>query len=296
MDNIFLKISEDQESLSAREKVLAKYILTHKNEVAHMTITQLGEKSKTSPASVVRFYQAIGYSGYRDFIQSIYHSVHSDIARREDDIYALEKSDPLTLSVEDTISVVTQLNIESLKNTLTIIDNNEISKAVHAINNAKNVGIYALSGSISVAEDAIFKFERLGVNCRAYTTPHSQILSVKIMDENDVAIFISYSGETKDIIETAKLAKEANITTIAITRYGDTTLSNLCDISIQHSSIGKSMRTISTRSRVVQQNIIDILYISLAKYRTEFMKTYHQLFNHQLKINSVPPKEDGDDE
>lgn len=296
MDNVFLKISEAQESLSSREKSIAKFILTHKNDVARMTITQLAKGSKTSPASVVRFYQTMGYSRYRDFIQSLYHSVQSDLARREDDIYALEKWNPLTLSVDDTISVVTQLNIESLKNTLNIIDKNEISKAVNIINKAKNVGLYALSGSISVAEDAVFKFERLGVKCRAYTTPHSQILSAKTMGNGDVAVFISYSGETKDLIETAKYAKAANITTISITRFGETTLGNLCDIRIQHSSIGKSLRTISTRSRVVQQNIIDILYISLAKYRTEFLKIYHELFNHQLKIKEDNKKGDKKDE
>ena len=295
MDNVFLKISEVQDSLSSREKLIAKFILKHKSEVVRMTITQLADGSKTSAATVVRFYNTLGYKKYRDFIQSMYHSVHSEIANREDDIYALEKSNPLTLSVEDTIAVVTQLNIESLKNTLRIIETEEVKNAVMAIDRARHVGFYALSGSISVIEDAVFKFERLGVNCRAYTTPHSQLLSSKIMGKDDVAIFISYSGETKDIVETAKAAIDREITTISITRFGESALSALCDINIHHSSIGKSMRTISTRSRVVQQNIIDILYISLAKYRTDFMKLYHKLFNHNMTIKKPVEEDDADE-
>jgi DNA-binding MurR/RpiR family transcriptional regulator len=295
MNNIFLKISESIDSLASREKLIAKYILKHKDKVIKMTITQLAESSKTSPASIVRFYHKIGYNSYRDFQQSLFHGVFSEDAQREDDIYALEKRNPLTLSVEDTITIVTQLNVESLINTLKIIDMEEVTAAVHAINEANHVGFYALSGSRSVADDAVFKFERLGVNCRSYSSPHSQLLSAKTMSEKDVAVFISYSGETKDLIEAANAANKRGIKTISITRYGETTLKEICAINIQHSSIGRSLRTISTRSRVVQQNIIDILHISLAKFRTEFMELYHELFNHPIKLKERNKKDDNDE-
>jgi DNA-binding MurR/RpiR family transcriptional regulator len=37
-----------------------------------------------------------------------------------------------------------------------------------------------LSGSVVIAEDAAFKFERLGIDCQVYDTVHSQILSATI--------------------------------------------------------------------------------------------------------------------
>lgn len=146
--------------------------------------------------------------------------------------------------------------------------------------------IYALSGSIVVAEDALFKFDRLGINCRIYDTPHSQILSAATLNPEDVALFLSYSGETKDIVAAAELASGRQVQTISITKYGENTLTKACSINIQHSSLGKGFRSFSTRSRVVQSNIIDILFVGLAQRRGEYLKKYYELFDY------APPKKE----
>jgi DNA-binding MurR/RpiR family transcriptional regulator len=93
--------------------------------------------------------------------------------------------------------MVSKLNIEALMSTLKIVDEKCVERAVNAINTANRVAIYALSGSLIAAQDALFKFDRLGINCRLYDTPHSQILSAATLNAEDAAIFLSYSGEQK---------------------------------------------------------------------------------------------------
>lgn len=253
-----------------------------------MTISELAKKSKSSTATIVRFCTVLGYKGYRDFIKSFYHDVVSNNGD-EESLYDIDKKNLADYTVKELISIVSRLNIEALSSTLKIIDERCVEKAVAAIDKANRVCIYALSGSIVIAEDAAFKFERLGIDCQVYDTVHSQILSATILKPNDVAIFISYSGETKDIINIAEIANSRNINTIGITKFGENALSKVCNLTIRHSSLGKGMRSFSTRSRVVQQNIIDILFMALTQRRGEYLKRYYEIFNY-------PPQEESKEE
>ncbi|MFA5481041.1 MAG: MurR/RpiR family transcriptional regulator [Bacilli bacterium] len=279
MNNCIIRINESIDSFSKQELKIANYVLKHQSAVSQMTISELAKKSKSSTATIVRFANVLGFKGFRDFIKSFYHDVVSNTLN-EENIYEIDSRNPNELSIEQTINVITRLNIEGLTNTIKIIDPKCVEKAVEAIQNAKRVAIYALSGSIVVADDAVFKFERLGIDCRIYHTAHSQILSATILEPTDVAIVISYSGETQDIIKIAEIANSRKAITIGITRYGDNSLSKACAINIHHSSLGKGLRSYSTRSRVVQHNIIDILFVALAQRRSEHLKKYFDLFNY----------------
>lgn len=283
MDNCIVKINEALDSFSKQESKIATYVLKHQKEVSQMTISELAKKSKSSTATVMRFCTLLGYKGYRDFIKSFYHDVFSNIDETEN-IYEIDNKDLSKLTLRQTIDLVIRLNIEALTSTLKIIDEHCVERAVTAIDKADHVCIYALSGSIVIAEDALFKFERLGINCQLFDKSHSQILSAAILKPTDVAILISYSGETKEIINIAEIANSQGANTIAITKYGENPLNKVCNVNIQHSSLGKGLRSFSTRSRVVQQNIIDILFMALAQRRGSYLRKYYELFNYK------PPK------
>lgn len=279
MNNCIVRINESLDSFSKQVAKVARYVLSHQEEVIQMTISELAKKSKSSTATIVRFATILGFKGYRDFIKNLYHDVISN-ALGDENIYELDSKMPKESTIRQTIDTVSRLNIEALTNTLKIIDEGCVERTVNAINNANRVCIYALSGSIVVAEDARFKFDRLGINCRIYDTPHSQILSAAILRPEDVALFLSYSGETKDIICAAEIAGNRQVQTISITKYGENALTKTCSINIQHSSLGKGFRSFSTRSRVVQSNIIDILFVALAQRRSEYLKKYYELFDY----------------
>lgn len=283
MNNCIVRINESLDSFSKQVAKVARYVLNHQEEVSQMTISELAKKSKSSTATIVRFATILGFKGYRDFIKNLYHDVVSNVLGDEN-IYELDDKSAKETTIRQTIDFVSRLNIESLANTLKIIDDQCVERAVDAINNANRVCIYALSGSTVVAEDACFKFDRLGLTCRIYDTPHSQILSAAILNPEDAAIFLSYSGETKDIIAAAEIASARQVKTISITKYGENSLTKTCSINIQHSSLGKGFRSFSTRSRVVQSNIIDILFVALAQRRGEYLKKYYELFDY------APPK------
>lgn len=278
MDNCIIRINEVLDSLSKQELKVANYILKHAEEVSKMTVAELSKKCKSSAATIMRFCYSLNYSGYREFIKALYSDIQNKI-HEDDSIYDIDNDDITGMSVSSTIYSVCKMNIRALDATLKVISADEVEKAINLIHKANKVYIYALSGSKVVAYDAVFKFQRLGIDAQAYDDPHSQILSASILNKNDVAIVISYTGETIDILNTANLLKKKGTPIIAISKYGTNPLSKIADINIQHSSLGKGLKTYSTRSRTVQHNIIDILFVGLSQIRNDKLKEYYKLFS-----------------
>ena len=276
MNSGILKINEYYKTFTKQEKKLADFLLKNINEASVLTISELSKKSGVSCSTINRFAITLGYKGFKEFIRDMYHEANS--LPVQENVYEINHENPLNMDIDTVIKVVCNLNIESIRNSLMMIEETKVLKAIEAIHKAPRVVVYALSGSVAPALDLKFKFQRLGINCEVYDNPHSLILSATTLKSKDVVIALSYTGETKEILDALKYVKENGAKIIGITMVGNNSLSIICDICIEHSSVDKGLRTYSTRSRVVQENIIDILYIGLCTKRKGFLERYYSLF------------------
>ena len=276
MNSGILKINEYYKTFTKQEKKLADFLLKNINEASVLTISELSKESGVSCSTINRFAITLGYKGFKEFIRDMYHEANS--LPVQENVYEINHENPLNMDIDTVIKVVCNLNIESIRNSLMMIEETKVLKAIEAIHKAPRVVVYALSGSVAPALDLKFKFQRLGINCEVYDNPHSLILSATTLKSKDVVIALSYTGETKDILDALKYVKENGAKIIGITMVGNNSLSKICDICIEHSSVDKGLRTYSTRSRVVQENIIDILYIGLCTKRKGFLERYYSLF------------------
>ena len=276
MNSGILKINEYYKTFTKQEKKLADFLLKNINEASVLTISELSKESGVSCSTINRFAITLGYKGFKEFIRDMYHEANS--LPVQENVYEINHENPLNMDIDTVIKVVCNLNIESIRNSLMMLEETKVLKAIEAIHRAPRVVVYALSGSVAPALDLKFKFQRLGINCEVYDNPHSLILSATTLKSKDVVIALSYTGETKEILDALKYVKENGAKIIGITMVGNNSLSKICDICIEHSSVDKGLRTYSTRSRVVQENIIDILYIGLCTKRKGFLERYYSLF------------------
>ena len=276
MNSGILKINEYYKTFTKQEKKLADFLLKNINEASVLTISELSKESGVSCSTINRFAITLGYKGFKEFIRDVYHEANSSPV--QENVYEINHENPLNMDIDTVIKVVCNLNIESIRNSLMMLEETKVLKAIEAIHKAPRVVVYALSGSVAPALYLKFKFQRLGINCEVYDNPHSLILSATTLKSKDVVIALSYTGETKEILDALKYVKENGAKIIGITMVGNNSLSKICDICIEHSSVDKGLRTYSTRSRVVQENIIDILYIGLCTKRKGFLERYYSLF------------------
>ena len=85
------------------------------------------------------------------------------------------------------------------------------------------------------------------------------------MNKEDAALFISYSGTTKGLVEIAKMIKNKNVPIISITQFKPNPLSKLSDIILQVPNEEKEIRMGAISSRISSLVMTDLLYYGVFK-------------------------------
>lgn len=145
-----------------------------------------------------------------------------------------------------------------------LVDMAQFERAVDAIASAWRVAIFGVGGSLPVCMDLQYRRQRYGVNTLFSVDDRLQAISAALLEAGDVGIAVSYSGESRETIESVELAKESGARTICVTCFRRSSLAKLCDICLI-TSVGRTQwldETITARS--VQIALFDTLCVALA--------------------------------
>ncbi len=259
MDRISLKIKLLYDKMGKAEKRIADWILENSGEIISLSIVELAEKCGCGEATIVRFAKRLGLNGFQELKFSLASenggspaSTHISAKDSAFEIYQKVCND-IYLSLERTKG--------SLKEEL-------LGKAAEKICKANKIITLGLGNSSSVAIDASHKFMRAGLNAIAYTDNHMQVIAASHLTENDIAIGISHSGSSKDVVEALKIAKDHGATTIAITNSGKSPILKQSDIVLATSSMETKYNILALNSRIAQLAIIDTLYFYIVYNRS----------------------------
>ncbi|MGY5342089.1 MurR/RpiR family transcriptional regulator [Paenibacillus glucanolyticus] len=256
-------ISVEKESLPRQERRLAEFILTAPSEIVHMGIKDLADQCEVSAATVTRFCKNFQCKGYPDFKLKLAAEIaHAELASRTgstryQDIVA---GNPLAGIVE----AIESNHLTSIRDTTELLDLGQLERAVDALCRAKRIDLYGVATSSIVAQDFYQKLIRIGKNCTAFADSHMQITSASTLTSSDVAVAVSYSGETPETIDALACAKDTGAFTISVTSYRSSAISSMADITLYSSSLEEGMRRGDMASRIAQLHIIDILFMSMA--------------------------------
>ncbi len=275
MDKISLNIKLHYDEMGKAEKQIADWIFENPGKIISLSIVELAEQCKCGEATIVRFSKRLGLSGYQELKISLAaesggSAVSTHITENDSAYTIYEKvCNDIYLSLEKTKK---SLNPESL------------TRAASKICSAGKIVIFGLGNSASIATDASHKFLRAGLNAYAYSDNHMQVIAASKLSENDVAIGISHSGSSKDIVDALRIAREHGATVISITNSGKSPILKQSDIVLYTSSDETQYNILGLNSRIAQLAIIDTLYFhtvySLSANTLESIKeTEHSLLS-----------------
>ncbi|MCD6508462.1 MurR/RpiR family transcriptional regulator [Candidatus Poribacteria bacterium] len=260
-----LRVQKFYQNLSPTAKKIADYILKNPGKVIHLSITELAEEVKASEATIVRFCQELGYKGYQELKIRIAQSL---VSAPQELYEAIDRYD----EVPKVKAKVFQAIVQTLNDTLEVLDENELERAVDAIANAGRVEFYGVGGSGVVAQDAYHKFLRIGLNCIALIDSHLQVMSASLLTEKDVAVGISRTGCVKDTVEALQTAREAGAKTICITNFGKTPITEVADIKLFTAARETLFGSDAMTTRIAQLAVMDILCVGVALRRYELAR------------------------
>lgn len=282
MKSALILASQYKAQASGAEQGALNYITEHPEKIPQLSIKQFSALSYSSPSTIVRLCRKLGFSGYRDMQQSLLY----ELAMREQQNPRLVEADA-SMSLSELMDAVTYRNMAALEDSLKIVDEKAVDKAVDLICAADSVLLFGLGASLLVAQDAYLKFIRIDKPCSCCEDIHSQYVLARNAKSTDVAIIISYSGCTEEILRCAEYLKDQGTPIIAITRFKSSPIARLSACSLFVVAAEALYRTGAMSSRISQLNMIDILYVACV-YRNYPENSRHFLHNRIAKEeNSV---------
>lgn len=258
--NVLKYIKQNLESFTDREKLIADYLLTNKKSIIGMSAKEIGIETNTSAPTVVRFSKKVGFNTLNEMKLQL--SLDLNLEEDNNEFEYLSGD----LSVKNIIYGI-KGSIDSIMNqTISVLKEEELERAINVLNDSKNICIFSIGSSGLVGMDFYYKLNRINKRCIANLDTHLQITSSALMQKGDVAVAISYSGETKEVLLCAENAKRLGIPVIAITKASiDNNLSDIADVVLNIPYVEKTLREGAMSSRISQLAIIDMLFIGMAK-------------------------------
>ncbi|MBO4432732.1 MAG: MurR/RpiR family transcriptional regulator [Clostridia bacterium] len=252
MESTLHKIRFEYKKLGPSEKKIADYILKNGRKVTSLSISELAKLSGSTAATIVRFSRKLGFEGFTDLriglaSEMISTSTISTTINKTDSCFEIFNKRINDISV-------------SLWNTESVLDPKQLDLAANKIMKAQRIVIFGLGNSAAIAQDAAHKFLRLGLSAQACCDNHMQAIIASHLDRQSVAIAVSHSGESTDIIDALQLSKIGNATTICITNYADSPIVENCDICLFTKSDETNHSILAMSSRIAQLAIFDAIY------------------------------------
>ncbi|SHI12095.1 MurR/RpiR family transcriptional regulator [Clostridium intestinale] len=252
-----VRMKQYSEDFTQSEQKISEYILKNQEEVVNLSAQELGEKTGTSPASIVRFSRKLGFSGFGELKIEIAKTTNSE--EEELDTIISPKD-----SVSDIAEKVVNRAVTSLKETYSLINTTNLEEAINLMREANTIYLFGIGASSLVAMDLMYKLVRINKRVIFNIDSHLQLAAAVHITNKDVAIGISYSGKTREVNEGVIRAKEKGAKVISITNCNKNPLSSISDISLNIPNEERQLRFGAISSRMDQLALIDILFLGVA--------------------------------
>ncbi|MBY0757260.1 MurR/RpiR family transcriptional regulator [Clostridium sardiniense] len=258
--DIIKQIAKEEFRESKSDKILIEYINNNASECIYKSITEIAEEVSLGEATITRFSKKLGFSGFPEFKVTLAKKLSRESGKNV--INAVVKLDE---PVKETANKLFESHVKVIEETLKNLDFSEVIKAREMFLNAKKIYFFGIGNSGIVSMEANYKFMRIGMNTVSISDSHTMRMISAIVGRGDLIFAISHSGETKEIIEAVKLAKENKANIISLTESRGNTLKDISDINISYVSMETIFETGSILSKLVQVFLIELIYAEVIK-------------------------------
>ncbi|HCC62594.1 MAG TPA: transcriptional regulator [Pseudomonas sp.] len=280
--NLLQHIAQSRSSLRKSELKVADHVLLDPAAVMHSSMADLAHTVGVSEPTIVRFCRAIGCLGFQDLKLKLAQSLAAGASFGQ---FAISEND----SVSDFALKIFDTTLHTLMEVREKLDSDALERAVAAMAKAERVEFYGFGASGAVATDAQHKFFRLLLSAAAYSDPHMQAISAVTLKPTDVAICISQSGRSKDLLITANVVRESGATLITLCP-SQTPLAELATINLAIDVQEDTEIYTPLTSRIAHLVVIDVLAMGVAMARGPSLVNHLKSVKRSLRSLRLSPK------
>ncbi|HGM9722727.1 TPA: MurR/RpiR family transcriptional regulator [Proteus mirabilis] len=237
-----LDFLKNYDNLTVSEKKVLKYLTDNIADIPYLNINDLVAKTFVSKTVIINLSQKLGFSGFKELKFQINNYI---LSRNK-----IEKSDHS--------SYKKQLE-KNINKSFTLINEEQIKECAKTLRHSRNIFIVARGTSKAVGYYLEHLLFALGLHCFFINDYNLSDSFTRLVNEDDTVIFISLSGGTKKIIETAKIVqlKEANI--ISMTAFNTNELTSYATHTLFGFADNHDTKKDDTKSRIGFFILVDLL-------------------------------------
>lgn len=260
-EQLLIYVEEQMEQLTKNEQQVARYLIEAPEAILEMSAQALGKETQTSSATVIRCVHKLGFKGLVDLKLAI----SSYLPNHQASVYQeMEQDEP----ANEIKSKLFNRAAYTLKTTETLLDDQTLETIAGKLRQCKKLVVFGVGASHIVAEDIFQKFTRAGMNVVHNSDAH--IIATTLAGSNNegtLMIGISNSGQNRETLKLAQVARHYHVPVIGMTSRKDSELANEADECLFHdASSDRSLRLAATSSLIAQLITVDTLfYTYLAK-------------------------------
>ena len=260
MTNIEAKILQNYDAFNITEKKIANYILENIEQLFHAPISGLAEASAVSQTAWVRFAKRLGFQGLKDLKKRLFDEYNAGAGTLEAEFTDVKDYQ----SIQALSNALRNSSLQAIEDTFSVLNFSVLEQIVRMILAADVVRLFGVGASANVAEDFASKLMRIGKNVCFHYDTHIQLSYASNASDRDIALLISYTGTTMEVLEFAEILQTAGTPTVSLTKIESNPLSKVTDFQLYAKSPEIKYRSGAMSSRQAQLFIIDILYTALA--------------------------------
>ncbi len=253
------QIRRARDNLSPAEQRVADHVLAHSRKVLNDPIAEIAKAANVSQPTVIRFCRSLGCEGLSDFKLRLASGLtgtvpvsHTQVTQDDSMVELGEKV------LGNTASAILQVRSQ--------LNRDMIDRSIELLLSAARIEFFAVGHYGVVAQDAQFKFLRLGMACNAYVEPRLQLLAAQTLRAGDVAVLISGSGKVPELIAVADAVKERGAAVLAITA-SQSPLAKKADALLIVDHVEDVATHMPMISRILHLLVIDMMAVGVAMRR-----------------------------
>ncbi|AYE39403.1 MurR/RpiR family transcriptional regulator [Companilactobacillus zhachilii] len=252
MQNIIDVIYNKLPQMSVTDKKIAQVVLQQPKDVVDYTISQLAQTAAVSEASVSRFCKNLNIDGF--------HQLKTRLAQ-------VSENENVTVTIDDDVqqvlkNITDNKNIE-ISNTLKNLDTKKLNQVLALIKKARLIQIVAEGNTYPVAIDAVYKFNQIGLLAMSDAAFETSLAQTLNMNQQDILIIISNSGESKSLMKQLQVAHSQNIQVIAITNREDSPIAQKADFHLKTYVREQIFQSEYYFSRIAASTMIEAIFLLL---------------------------------
>ena len=194
-ENIFDRLTDLKKNGKKSIQRIAVFLLEYTGDYRSLKITEVADGAYVSNSSVVRFSKLLEYNGFPELKIELANQTRN--AGNQNVMIHKEEFKSHYDEISNSFIKTLELNVKE-----------DIDELINDIEVSDSVDIYAIGETGVVAYDFQLKLIRVGHKSSYYTDKHTQIFNALTATEKTVAIGITYSARSYEVLDALKVAHE----------------------------------------------------------------------------------------